>query len=128
MYRRRLELHREAGSAARPGETDGRDYHFLAAAEFERRVVAGEFLEHATYGGNRYGTLRSEVDAIFRRGKHALLDIEELQAYLGIGLTNTRRFGAGIAQVRVLGSTPRWRYSTVKQRMAELEAENKKGA
>ena len=59
----------------RPGETDGRDYHFLAAAEFERRVVAGEFLEHATYGGNRYGTLRSEVDAIFRRGKHALLHV-----------------------------------------------------
>jgi guanylate kinase len=60
----------------RPGETDGRDYHFLAAAEFERRVAAGEFLEHAAYGGYRYGTLRSEVDAIFRRGKHALLDIE----------------------------------------------------
>ena len=60
----------------RPGETDGRDYHFLAAGEFERRVAAGEFLEHATYGGHRYGTLRSEVDAIFRSGKHALLDIE----------------------------------------------------
>ena len=60
----------------RPGETDGRDYHFLAAEEFERRVAAGQFLEHASYGGNRYGTLRSEVHAIFRRGKHALLDIE----------------------------------------------------
>jgi guanylate kinase len=60
----------------RPGETDGRDYHFLAAEEFQRRVAAGEFLEHAAYGGNRYGTLRSEVDAIFRRGRHALLDIE----------------------------------------------------
>jgi guanylate kinase len=60
----------------RPGETDGRDYHFLAAEEFERRVSAGQFLEHAAYGGNRYGTLRGEVEAIFRRGKHALLDIE----------------------------------------------------
>lgn len=60
----------------RSGETDGRDYHFLAADEFERRVRAGEFLEHATYGGNRYGTLRAEVEAIFRRGRHALLDIE----------------------------------------------------
>jgi guanylate kinase len=60
----------------RPGETNGSDYHFLAADEFQRRAVAGEFLEHATYGGHRYGTLRSEVSAIFRRGKHALLDIE----------------------------------------------------
>jgi guanylate kinase len=62
--------------AMRPGETDGRDYHFLTPEEFERRVQGGEFLEHATYGGNRYGTLRAEVEAIFRRGKHALLDIE----------------------------------------------------
>jgi guanylate kinase len=60
----------------RPGETDGRDYHFLTAEEFERRATAGEFVEHASYGGNRYGTLRSEVEAILRRGKHALLDIE----------------------------------------------------
>jgi guanylate kinase len=60
----------------RPAETDGRDYHFLASEEFERRVSAGAFLEHASYGGNRYGTLRGEVAAIFQRGKHALLDIE----------------------------------------------------
>ncbi|MGH7627831.1 MAG: guanylate kinase [Gemmatimonadales bacterium] len=62
--------------ARRPDETDGRDYHFLACEEFERRVAAGEFLEHAAYGGNRYGTLRGEVAAIVRRGKHAVLDIE----------------------------------------------------
>ena len=46
----------------RPGEEDGRDYHFLSAEEFERRVAAGEFVEHAVYAGNRYGTLRSELD------------------------------------------------------------------
>jgi guanylate kinase len=60
----------------RPGETDGRDYHFLPAGEFARRVAAGEFLEHAVYGGHRYGTLRAEVEAIIQRGCHALLDIE----------------------------------------------------
>ncbi len=46
----------------RPGESDGRDYHFLSDAEFRRRLEAGDFLEHATYAGNRYGTLRSEVE------------------------------------------------------------------
>ena len=48
--------------APRSGEVDGRDYHFLSAEDFDRKVAAGEFLEHATYAGNRYGTLRSEVE------------------------------------------------------------------
>src|SRR5256885_7548199 len=48
--------------APRSGERDGRDYHFLTPEEFERRIRAGEFLEHAEYAGNRYGTLRSEVE------------------------------------------------------------------
>jgi guanylate kinase len=46
----------------RPGEEDGRDYHFLTDEEFDRRLEAGDFLEHATYAGNRYGTLRSELE------------------------------------------------------------------
>ncbi len=46
----------------RPGEVDGRDYWFLSSEEFERRVAADAFLEHATYAGNRYGTLRSEIE------------------------------------------------------------------
>jgi guanylate kinase len=62
--------------APRHGEKDGHDYHFLSAEEFERRVVAGEFLEHATYGGNRYGTLRSEIARVLGGGRHAVLDIE----------------------------------------------------
>jgi guanylate kinase len=46
----------------RPGEQDGGDYWFLDDAEFERRVQAGDFVEHADYSGRRYGTLRSELD------------------------------------------------------------------
>jgi guanylate kinase len=46
----------------RSGERDGCEYHFLRPEEFDRRVQAGEFLEHADYAGNRYGTLRSEVE------------------------------------------------------------------
>ena len=45
----------------RPGEEHGVDYHFLDDAEFDRRVVEGDFLEHAEYSGRRYGTLRSEL-------------------------------------------------------------------
>ncbi|HEX2160922.1 MAG TPA: guanylate kinase [Thermoleophilaceae bacterium] len=45
----------------RNGEVKGRDYHFLAPEEFDDRVARGEFVEHAEYAGNRYGTLRSEL-------------------------------------------------------------------
>jgi guanylate kinase len=61
----------------RPGEEDGREYWFLAQDEFERRVDAGEFLEHVTYvSGHRYGTLRSELDRIAANGHVSLLDLE----------------------------------------------------
>jgi len=60
----------------REGERDGVDYYFLPREEFTRRRDAGEFLEWATYGGHLYGTLRSEIERIFARGRHAVLDIE----------------------------------------------------
>ncbi|OLE38686.1 MAG: guanylate kinase [Actinobacteria bacterium 13_1_20CM_3_68_9] len=60
----------------RAGEVNGRDYHFLASEEFERRARDGEFLEHATYSGNRYGTLRSEVDQRLAKGRSVVLEIE----------------------------------------------------
>lgn len=62
--------------APRTGEVDGRDYHFLSSEEFERRVASGEFLEHATYSGNRYGTLRREVEGRLREGRSVVLEIE----------------------------------------------------
>jgi guanylate kinase len=60
----------------RPGERDGVDYHFLSHQEFECRAAAGDFLEHATYSGNRYGTLRSEVQRRLRAGRPVVLEIE----------------------------------------------------
>jgi guanylate kinase len=60
----------------RLGETHGVDYHFLDDAEFERRVEAGEFVEHATYSGRRYGTLRSDLDQRVARGAPVVLEIE----------------------------------------------------
>jgi guanylate kinase len=57
----------------RPGETEGRDYHFLSQQEFERRLAAGDFLEHALYAGNHYGTLKQEVE---RAPQNLVLEIE----------------------------------------------------
>jgi guanylate kinase len=60
----------------REGEVDGGDYHFLSREEFDRRAQEGEFLEHATYSGNRYGTLRSEVERRLADGASVVLEIE----------------------------------------------------
>jgi guanylate kinase len=62
--------------APREGAVDGRDYHFLTEDEFDRRVEAGDFLEHATYSGKRYGTLRSEVERRLDAGTSVVLEIE----------------------------------------------------
>lgn len=60
----------------REGEVDGRDYHFLTPAQFEQRVEEKDFLEFATYSGNRYGTLRSEVERRLEAGHSVVLEIE----------------------------------------------------
>jgi guanylate kinase len=60
----------------RPGEEEGRDYHFLSDEEFERRVQQGEFVEHARYSGRRYGTLRAELERHRAAGHPVLLEIE----------------------------------------------------
>lgn len=60
----------------RPGEVDGTSYYFLSVEDFEQRVAAGEFLEWANVFGNRYGTLRSEVDRNLDAGKSVILEID----------------------------------------------------
>jgi guanylate kinase len=60
----------------RRGEEDGREYHFLSREEFDRRIAERDFLEWAEYSGNRYGTLRSEVEARTSRGAPVVLEIE----------------------------------------------------
>jgi guanylate kinase len=60
----------------RPGEEDGVAYHFLTETDFERRLGLGEFIEHATYAGHRYGTLRAELERRTRGGAPVVLEIE----------------------------------------------------
>jgi guanylate kinase len=60
----------------RSGEEEGVDYFFVTAPRFEEMVAEGRFLEHATYHGNHYGTLRAQVEAQRDKGKHVILVIE----------------------------------------------------
>jgi guanylate kinase len=61
----------------RAGEQEGRDYYYLAEGDFARRVAAGEFLEHITYvSGQRYGTLRQEVERIANERRIPVLELE----------------------------------------------------
>jgi guanylate kinase len=60
----------------RPGEVNGRDYHFLDRADFQKRLDAGDFLEHATVHGNFYGSLKSEVLSYLESGVDVVMDID----------------------------------------------------
>jgi guanylate kinase len=62
--------------APRPGEVDGRDYHFLTRETFAARLAAGDFLEHAEVHGNFYGTLKSEVTGPLADGRDVVMDID----------------------------------------------------
>jgi guanylate kinase len=60
----------------RPEEADGVAYHFLSDAEFDRRIAAGAFVEHASYSGRRYGTLREELERRTAGCAPVVLEIE----------------------------------------------------
>lgn len=60
----------------RAGEINGVDYYFLTAAEFLKRLQAGNFIEHATVYGHSYGILKSELLGKLRAGKDVLLNVD----------------------------------------------------
>lgn len=60
----------------RPGEVDGKDYHFLAREEFERRIAAGELVEYEEIFGNLYGTLATEIQRALDEGKFLVFDVD----------------------------------------------------
>jgi guanylate kinase len=66
----------------RPNEIEGRDYHFVSDAEFQKMAAAGEFLEHAQVFGHHYGTSQKEVHKWLRQGKHVVLVIDTQGAQL----------------------------------------------
>ncbi len=62
--------------APRPGEVDGKHYHFLTQEQFAQWVAEDQFLEHAEFVGNRYGTPRRFIDKAMEQGRDVILDIE----------------------------------------------------
>ena len=70
-------------------EMDGKDYHFLSPEEFKKRIDNSEFIEwEEVYAGNFYGTLKSEIDRIWREGKNVIFDVDvkggiNLKKYFG---------------------------------------------
>ncbi len=68
--------------APRPGEVEGRDYFFKTREEFEEMIARDDFLEHAEYVGNYYGTPRQYVDDMLDKGMDVILEIEMQGALL----------------------------------------------
>jgi guanylate kinase len=63
--------------AQRANEVHGKDYYFLTHEDFKNKLVHGEFLEYEeVYGGNFYGTLKSEIDRIWAEGKVVIFDVD----------------------------------------------------
>ena len=60
----------------RPGEIRGQDYHYVSMQEFEDLIEKKGFVEHAKFGGNRYGTSRRMIEDLSKMGKVVILDIE----------------------------------------------------
>lgn len=118
----------------RPGEVDGKHYHFLTRSEFKRRERRGEFLETALVHGNLYGTPRSFIESETLKGRVILLDID----VQGAEAIRKRRSGTGIDSVTVFILPPSWKTlekrlrlrrdssDSIKTRLANARGELKK--
>jgi len=84
----------------RPGEVDGRDYHFVALPVFERMLEAGEFLESAVIYGNRYGTSRKWIERERAEGHDVLLEIDWQ------GAQQVRRLMRQVVSIFILPPSP----------------------
>lgn len=62
--------------APRPGEVNGKDYHFISEASFRQRIAKGEFVEWVENYGQLYGTSKKAMDSFLARGEDLILDIE----------------------------------------------------
>ena len=77
-FSNQLEFSISATSRPQRGvEENGKDYHYLSVEEFKQKIDANEFLEwEEVYAGTHYGTLKSEVERIWAKGKQVIFDID----------------------------------------------------
>lgn len=87
----------------RPGEKNGRDYYFLSSDEFRKKIEQDEFLEwEEVYDDHCYGTLKSEVDRIWKKGNHVIFDVD---VYGGLNIK--KYFGDRALAVFIMPPDPR---------------------
>ncbi len=98
----------------RPGEINGVNYHFITPEEFEEHVKNGDFVEHAEYVGNRYGTLYSEIKGKTDEGINVILELEVQ------GAENVKRMFPEAVLVWILPPD----YTTLEQRLRGRGTEN----
>lgn len=103
--------------APREGEVDGRDYHFLSRAAFRAMVEKGEFLEHAEYSENLYGTAWAALDRELAGGRDVLLEIETA------GAAQVRERGVGAFLIFLLPPSLDSLASRLRGRGTDREAE-----
>lgn len=81
----------------RKGETDGKDYHFLGLEKFKEKIANDEFVEwEEVYRDNFYGTLKSEVERIWKKGRAVIFDVDVIG-----GLNLKKKFGENALAVFV---------------------------
>jgi guanylate kinase len=86
--------------APRPGEINGREYHFVAPPEFERMLEAAEFLESAVVHGNHYGTAQKWIERELADGRDVLLEIDWQ------GAQQVRRLMRQVVSIFILPPSP----------------------
>ena len=101
--------------APRPGEADGRDYHFVTPPVFERMLEAGEFLESAVIYGNRYGTSQKWIERERAEGRDVLLEIDWQ------GAQQVRRLLRQVVSIFILPPSPEVLESRLKGRGEDSE-------
>jgi guanylate kinase len=99
----------------RPGEVDGRDYHFVTPAVFERMLEAGEFLESAEIYGNRYGTSQKWIERERADGRDVLLEIDWQ------GAQQVRRLMRQVVSIFILPPSPELLESRLRGRGQDSE-------
>ena len=103
-------------STIRPGEINGKDYHFITEAEFKKKIDNHEFVEwEEVYSGTFYGTLLEELERIWNNGKHVIFDND-----VKGGLNLKEKFGKNALAIFVKPPD----INTLKNRLTSRATEN----